>query len=177
MNSFDIIIHKKHTVIILQQGNFFRELDYCEKQWYLEAKKGPFGAVRALLWPTTSGVGDRLYEKPRWQCDPAGLSRRWTFSISDEDLDNLEAFVRSELDEPLAGFNGWFKGKTSYHMFHNCHHFAARVLKAAGLSVTPWWVFSEKLIAVQLDSLAMESPQLEPTTQALQPIPVKEEEF
>lgn len=177
MNSLDVIIHKKHTVIILQQGNLFRELDYCEKQWYLEGKKGPLGAVRALFWPTTSGVGDRLYEKPRWQRDPVGLSRRWTFSISDENLDNLEAFIQSEQGEPLDGLDGWFRGKTSYHMFHNCYHFAARILKAAGLATVPWWAFSEKLIAAQLDNLANGSPQLKPTNQALRPIPVKEEEL
>lgn len=177
MNSLDVIIHKGHTVIILRQNALFRELDYCEKKWYLEAKKGAFGAVRALFWPTTSGVGDRLFRQPRWQRDPAGLSLRWTFRVTDEDLDNMENFVKSETDEPLDGLDGWFRGKTSYYMFHNCHHFAARVLKAAGLATAPWWAFSAKLIAVQLDNLANESPQPEPTKQILQPIPVKEEEF
>lgn len=177
MNSLDVIIHKDHTVIILRQNALFRELDYCEKKWYLEGKKGSLGAVRALFWPTTSGVGDRLFRKPRWQRDPKELSRRWTFTVPSENLYNMETFIRSEIDEPLVGFSGWFKGKTSYHVFHNCHHFAARVLKAAGLATTPWWAFSAKLIAVQLDNLANEFPQLEPISQTLRPIPVKEEEF
>lgn len=196
MNSLDVIIHKGHTVIItsearnyirrarsaradiiLRQNTLFRELDYCEKKWYLECKKGALGAVRAFFWPTTSGVGDRLFKEPRWQRDPAGLSRRWTFTLPDENLDNMETFVRSEINEPLVGFSGWFKGKTSYHVFHNCHHFAARVLKSAGIEVSPWWAFSDKLMAFQLDNITDQSFQVEPTNQTLQPLPVKNEDF
>lgn len=177
MNNIDVIIHKGHTVVIARHDTFYRELDYCEKKWYLVGEKGVLGAIRALFWPTTSGVGDRLFRKPRWQRHPAQLSRRWTFTIPSENLDNMETFVRSEISEPLVGFSGWFKGKTSYHVFHNCHHFAARVLKSAGIDISPWWAFTDKLIAAQLDNITKQSFQVEPTTQTLQPLPVKSEDF
>lgn len=154
-HQIDVITHKGHTVIIepLQRLShlLFQEWEYCEKKWYLENQKGASGVIRALLYPTTSGVGCQEFTKPRWIRQPQHLEGRWTFDISRENLDNMNIFLKSEISQPFYEFPNWFKGKTPYHLFHNCHHFAARALKAANIPISPWWAFTDKLISLQLD--------------------------
>ncbi len=155
----DVVFRDWHTVIIepapsagtTASNGLLREWEFCEKAWYLEGKQGLTGVARSLFWPTASGVGCAVVPEPFWIRYPPGEVRRWTFVLSEGGLRTMNAYLEAEKGEGLAEFPGWYAGKSSYHLFYDCHHFTASALRAAGLPIRPWWAFSGWMISLQLD--------------------------
>jgi len=52
-----------------------------------------------------------------------------------------------------VGQSRFFAARRSYHLFHQCHQYAAHALRAAGLPVTPASAFTRALFAAQLRAL------------------------
>src|SRR5437879_13487625 len=44
----------------------------------------------------------------------------------------------------------FYPSKRPYHLFHQCHQYAAEALRAAGLPLAAWWAFSRTSFAMQL---------------------------
>lgn len=166
--ALDVVFRGWHTIVIepvsedgatvpMQAGEppsaaaGFRESGYFEKAWYLENRQGCSGAVRALLWPTASGVGSETFPRPAWERFPESEVRRWSFVVSEKGLRAMHAYLESERGDPLPDFPGWHAGRHSYHFFHTCHHFTASALRAGGLPIRPWWAFTGWLTGLQLD--------------------------
>lgn len=132
----------------------FEEWGYAEQAWYLEGRQGASGAVRALLWPTAGVVevtrADRIWAE-RTPQPPADV---FAFSLTEAGYDKLRAHLQATLggSEPVAvvGASRFYRAKGTYHLFHQCHQYAARALREAGLPVSRLWAFGRSSFAAQL---------------------------
>lgn len=148
-----------HAMIALPlEDGRYEEWGYAERAWYLEGRQGVSGALRALLWPTAGvvevTVSDRLWAQ-RTPQPPADVFELW---ISEAGYRRLREHLASTiaLAEPVAVIQGsrFYPARRSYHLFHQCHQYAARALAEAGLPVSPSLAFTRGAFSAQLRRLA-----------------------
>ena len=136
----------------------FEEWGYAERAWYLEGRQGLTGALRALLWPTAAvvevTVSDRLWAE-RTPQPPADV---FVLRIGELGVQRLREHLASTIaaPEPVAVLDGsrFFPARRTYHLFHQCHQYAARALAEAGLPVSVAGAFTRGAFAAQLRRLA-----------------------
>jgi hypothetical protein len=131
----------------------YLEWGFVEKAWYLEARQGILGVLRALLLPTASGVARERTAIPYWERHPERARFHWKFVLSEQGFRKLVEYLEAQRGEPLPGFLEWYEGRYAYHLFHNCHHFTASALRAAGLPIRPWWAFAGWMMTIQLNRI------------------------
>lgn len=132
----------------------YEEWGYAERAWYLEKRQGFTGVIRALLWPTEGvvevGVHDSIWAQ-RTQKPPAEAFR---FRISEAGYLNLRSYLRATIasDEPVAivGSSRFCVARSSYHLFHHCHHYTAKGLRLAGLPISMSGALTRGVFAKQL---------------------------
>lgn len=132
------------------------EWEYGERAWYLEGRYGFLGipgALRALLWPTASGVSSRPISRLEAPPGAGGETGRWTFVVSETGLRAMAEYLERSRGAPIPAHPGWHEGVRSYHLFHNCYHYTARALRAAGLPIRPWWALNASLSRIQLERI------------------------
>jgi hypothetical protein len=142
----------------LKEGNppqhLFEEWGYAERAWYLEAKTGLSGIIRALFWPTEGVVEVGHYDRVWAQRTPQPPSDVFSFRLSEEGYQRLRRHLHATLlsEDPVASFGQsvFYPAKRSYHLFHTCHQYAALALREAGLPVSPFWAFNRATLAWQL---------------------------
>jgi len=148
-----------HAMIALPlEDRRFEEWGYAERAWYLEGRQGVSGALRALFWPTAGvvevTVSDRLWAERTLQ-PPADV---FVLRISEAGYRRLREHLASTIavPEPVVVIDGsrFYLARRTYHLFHQCHQYAARALAEAGLPVSPAWAFTRGTFAVQLQRLA-----------------------
>jgi hypothetical protein len=130
------------------------EWGYAERAWYLEGRQQLSGVFRALLWPSAGVVevfvGDHVWAE-RTPQPPAEV---FTFWLTEDAYQRLRRHLRATLaaEEPSVriGSSRFYSARESYHFFHQCHQYAARALREAGLPVSPSWAFSRASLALQL---------------------------
>ena len=118
----------------------YEEWGYAERAWYLEKRQGFTGVLRALLWPTEGvvevGVHQSIWAE-RTQKPPVEAFR---FQISQSEFLSLRSYLRATIasEEPVGvvGNSRFCVARSSYHLFHHCHHYTARGLREAGLSIS-----------------------------------------
>jgi hypothetical protein len=116
------------------------EWGYAERAWYLEKRQGFTGVLRALLWPTEGivevGVHDSIWAE-RTQKPPVEAFR---FQISEAGYRSLRSYLRATIasEEPVGviGNSRFCIARSSYHLFHHCHHYTAKGLREAGLPIS-----------------------------------------
>jgi Protein of unknown function (DUF2459) len=136
----------------------FEEWGYAERAWYLEGRQGLTGALRALLWPTQAvvevTVSDTLWAE-RTPQPPADV---FVLRIGEGGYRRLRDHLAATIadPEPVAVFDGsrFYRARRAYHLFHQCHHYAARALAAAGLPVAAASAFTRSAFAAELERLA-----------------------
>jgi hypothetical protein len=131
-----------------------QEWGFCERAWYLEGKQGIGGLLRALCWPTESGVERLEAPAPYWRRHPERSVERWRFVLSERGMERMRSYLESQRGEPIPGHPAWYSGKSDYHLFFVCHHFTLEALREAGLPVRPWWAFAGWMARIQLDRAA-----------------------
>jgi hypothetical protein len=116
------------------------EWGYAERAWYLEKRQGFTGVLRALLWPTEGVVEVGIHESiwaERTQKPPAESFR---FQISEAGYRSLRSYLRATIasEEPVGvvGNSRFCTARSSYHLFHHCHHYTAKGLREAGLPIS-----------------------------------------
>jgi Protein of unknown function (DUF2459) len=132
----------------------FEEWGYAERAWYLEGRQGLTGMLRALLWPT-DGVVEVARSLDVWAIrtpnPPADL---FQFRLSQAGFERLRNHLQSTIadHEPIrsAGASRFYRAGRSYHVFHQCHQYAAHALQRAGLSVSSIASFTRTTFAWQL---------------------------
>ena len=148
-----------HAMIAFPLSNGgFEEWGYAEQAWYLEGRQGLTGALRALLWPTAAvvevTVSDRLWAE-RTPQPPADM---FLLMIGEAGYRRLRDHLASTIavSEPVAVIDGsrFYRARHAYHLFHQCHQYAARALAAAGLPVAAASAFTRSAFAAQLRRLA-----------------------
>ena len=118
----------------------YEEWGYAERAWYLEKRQGFTGVLRALLWPTEGVVEVGIHESiwaERTQKPPVESFR---FQISEAGYLSLRSYLRSTIasEDPvgIVGNSRFCVARSSYHLFHHCHHYTAKGLREAGLPVS-----------------------------------------
>lgn len=132
----------------------YEEWGYAERAWYLEGRQGIAGAFRALFWPTDGVVEVGVHEQIWAARTPQPPAEVFAFNLSEPGFRRLRSYLESTIasDEPVTviGNSRFYPAKESYHIWHQCHQYAARALREAGL---PLWVsgaFSRWSFAAQL---------------------------
>lgn len=141
-------------VPLLDQKTAFEEWGYAEQGWYLEGRQGVTGAMRALLWPSPGVVEVGLHGRIWASRTPQPPSDVFIFRLSETGYQRLQRHLRTTIGatEPLlvAGGARFYPSKRSYHMFHQCHQYAAMALREAGLPLSAFWSFNRAGLAMQL---------------------------
>jgi hypothetical protein len=118
----------------------YEEWGYAERAWFLEKRQGFTGVLRALLWPTEGvvevGIHGSIWAE-RTQKPPVEAFR---FQISEAGYLNLRSYLRATIasEEPvgIVGNSRFCVARSSYHLFHHCHHYTAKGLQEAGLPIS-----------------------------------------
>ena len=118
----------------------YEEWGYAERAWYLEKRQGFTGVLRALLWPTEGvvevGIHGSIWAE-RTQKPPVEAFR---FQISKFGYRSLRSYLRATIasEEPvgIVGNSRFCVARSSYHLFHHCHHYTAKGLREAGLPIS-----------------------------------------
>ncbi len=136
------------------QSWLYEEWGYAEQGWYLEARQGISGVVRALFWPST-GVVEVGRHKQVWsQRTPQPPAETFTFHLTEEGYKRLRHYLessRTAAEMVLAsGRSRFYPATRSYHVFHHCHHYSAQALREAGLPVSSFWALTRGMFAAQL---------------------------
>jgi hypothetical protein len=132
----------------------YEEWGYAERAWFLEKRQGFTGVLRALLWPTEGVVEVGIHQSiwaERTQKPPAEAFR---FQISKAGYLNLQSYLRATIasEEPvgIVGNSRFCVARSSYHLFHHCHHYTAKGLREAGLPISMSRALTRDAFARQL---------------------------
>lgn len=143
----------------------FEEWGYAERAWYLEKRQGVMGVIRALLWPTEGVVEVGIHESiwaERAQKPPVEAFR---FQISEAGYWGLRSYLRATIasEEPvgIVGNSRFCVARSSYHLFHHCHHYTAKGLLEAGLPISMRGALTRNSFAKQLRRM-IHAPLLSP---------------
>jgi len=132
----------------------FEEWGYAQRAWYLEGRQGVLDAVHALLWPTEGVVEVSLVDRLWADRTPQPPAEVFTFQLAPEGYRRLRAHLAESLAglDPLAtlGPARFYRARDDYHLFHTCHQWAARALRATGLPLSPGAAFTRAALAWQL---------------------------
>ena len=132
----------------------FEEWGYAEQAWYLEGRQGVTGVVRALFWPSPGVIEVGLHSRIWAARTPQPPSDVFIFRLSESGYRQLRRHLRSTIGaaEPIVVVGGsrFYPAKQPYHLFHQCHQYAAEALREAGLPVSAWAAFSRTSLAMQL---------------------------
>ncbi|NOT24131.1 MAG: DUF2459 domain-containing protein [Nitrospiraceae bacterium] len=136
----------------------YEEWGFAERAWYLEKRQGFTGVIRALLWPTEGvvevGTHDSIWAE-RTQKPPVEFFR---FQISEAGYQSLRCYLRETIasEEPvgIVGNSRFCVARSSYHLFHHCHHYTAKGLREAGLPISMWGALTRNGFARQLRRIA-----------------------
>ncbi len=149
-----IAITLDERVTTLGQQSVFEEWGYAERAWYLEGRQGITGALRALFWPSPGVVEIGLHEQVWGARTPQPPSETFVFRLSEAGYLRLRRHLRSTIGatNPVRVIDQvkFYTSKRSYHLFHQCHQYAAEALREAGLPLSAWWAFSRGSFAMQL---------------------------
>lgn len=136
------------------EPSVYEEWGYAERAWFLEKRQGITGVFRALLWPTEGVVEVGIYESiwaERTQKPPV---EAFKFQISKAGYLSLRSYLQSTIasEEPvgIVGNSRFCTARSSYHLFHHCHHYTAKGLREAGLPISMMGALTRDGFARQL---------------------------
>src|SRR5713226_1818225 len=149
-----IAITLDERVTALDRKSVYEEWGYAERAWYLEGRQGITGALRALLRPSQGVVEIGLHEQVWAARTPQPPSETFIFRLSEAGYLRLRRHLLSTIGatNPVLVVDRvkFYPSKHPYHLFHQCHQYAAEALREAGLPVAAWWAFSRTSFAMQL---------------------------
>ncbi len=121
-------------------------ISWGDAHYYPAENPGVLTALRAALFPTSSVLLVRTLDGPvhtllrnresmrvdltATGCASLGEFIRESFVVEDS------ALVLIPTDRQINA--SFFLGTDDYHLFHNCNHWTAEALRAAGLAISPW---------------------------------------
>ena len=158
-----IAITLDERVTALDQKSMFEEWGYAEQAWYLEGRQGITGALRALFRPNPGVVEIGLHEQVWAARTPQPPAETFVFRLSEAGYLRLRRHLLSTIGAttPVLVVDRvrFYPSKRPYHLFHQCHQYAAEALRAAGLPISAWWAFSRTSFAMQLRRAARMADQ------------------
>lgn len=149
-----IAITLDERVTALDRKSVFEEWGYAEQAWYLEGRQGITGALRALFWPSPGVVETGLHEQVWAARTPQPPAETFVFRLSEAGYLRLRRHLLSTIGATnpvmVVDHVKFYRSKRPYHLFHQCHQYAAEALRKAGLPLSAWWAFSRTSFAMQL---------------------------
>jgi Protein of unknown function (DUF2459) len=149
-----IAITLDDRVTALDRKSVFEEWGYAERAWYLEGRQGITGALRALFRPNPGVVEIGLHEQVWAARTPQPPSETFVFRLSKAGYLRLRRHLLSTIGaaNPVLVIDRvkFYPSKRPYHLFHQCHQYAAEALRAAGLPLSTRWAFNRTSFAMQL---------------------------
>ena len=140
--------------ILSPQSRAFEEWGYAEQAWYLEGRQGVTGAMRALFWPSPGVIEVGLHSRIWAARTPQPPSDVFVIRLSETGYQRLRRHLRATVaaSEPLLATGGskFYSSKRPYHLFHQCHQYAALALREAGLPLSAFWYFNRSGLTKQL---------------------------
>jgi len=132
----------------------FEEWGYAERGWYLEGRQGVSGVFRALFWPSDGVVEVTVSDRIWAQRTPQPPADVFVFQLSETGYQRLRRHLAATIaaSEPVAIIetSRFYAARDPYHLFHQCHQYAARALREGGLPVSPVWALTRTSFAMQL---------------------------
>lgn len=145
------------------QNFLYEEWSYAEQAWYLEGRQGPTGVLRALFWPSDGVVEVGFHARPWSERTPDPPAEQFRFALSEEGYLRLREFLEGSRRSgtPLRAGAGtaFYPALRPYSVFHQCHHYAAHALRAAGMPVSPAWALTPSLLVAQLRRAEQLAPE------------------
>jgi hypothetical protein len=118
----------------------YEEWGYAERAWFLEKRQGFTGVLRALLWPTEGVVEVGIHQSIWAERTMKPPVEAFRFQISKTGYLKLRSYLRATIasEEPVGvvGNSRFCVARSSYHLFHHCHHHTAKGLREAGLPIS-----------------------------------------
>ena len=149
-----VLRSEPQSSLLSPQSRVYEEWGYAEQAWYLENRQGVTGAVRALFWPSPGVVEVGLHGRIWASRTPQPPSDVFVFRLSEAGYQRLRAHLRATVaaSEPVLVADGskFYPSKRPYHLFHQCHQYAALALREAGLPLSAFWSFNRAGLAMQL---------------------------
>ena len=149
-----VLRSEPQSSLLSPQSRVYEEWGYAEQGWYLEGRQGMTGAMRALLWPSPGVVEVGLHGRIWAARTPQPPSDVFVIRLSEAGYQRLRRHLRATVGatEPLlvAGSSRFYASRRSYHLFHQCHQYAALALREAGLPLSAFWSFNRTGLAMQL---------------------------
>lgn len=154
-----------HTSIALPaEGNvpdqpLFEEWGYQEQAWTLENRQGFTGFLRVLFSFSPGVVEVGRHEKLWAERTTMPPSDVFFFRLSEEGYQRLRRYLQDSIasSTPVLATEDdiYYPARPAYNLFFNqCHQYAARALREAGLPVSVFWAISRAAFAEQLAQAA-----------------------
>jgi len=155
------VSHGWHTGIVIRRTDLpaavwpeskdFPDAEYLEVGWgdrdyYQSREPDAWITLKAALWPTPSVLHIVGFSGPVASYFPH--SEVVELTLSPRSFEHLSGFVHGSFDRNgaarssrlgpgLYGYSAFYPARGKFHLFNTCNVWTARVLRAAGLPVTP----------------------------------------
>ena len=178
-----LVSHGWHTGIVVRRADLptavwpesedFPDAEYLEVGWgdrdyYQTREPDAWLTLKAALWPTPSVLHIAGFSGPVASYFPH--SEVVELELSQRGFERLSGFVRDSFDRDgatrsvrlgpgLYGQSAFYPAREKFHLFNTCNVWTARVLRAAGLPVTPFY-------AITTDNVMSQARQFGKTIQS-----------
>lgn len=127
-------------------GAEYLEVGWGDRDYYQAREPGIWLMLKAAFWPTPSVLHIVGFSAPVASYFPH--SEVVELELSQHGFERLAGFVHDRFDRNgaaraarlgpgLYGLSGFYPAHEKFHLFNTCNVWTARVLRAAGLPVTP----------------------------------------
>lgn len=169
-----VVSHGWHAGIVFAPADTLRHLrlreqlpistNYLEIGWgdagyYPNPDPGLWALLRGGLWPTESVAHLIALDLPVKKYFPNREIVRLHLTRTQQRKLNRFFYEAFELDrdgspiyvtDGLYPDSGFFEGQASYHVFHNCNHWVAEALQAAGFPMRPLFTLTRRQLMHQV---------------------------
>lgn len=148
-----------HSAVAIPDGRGgFEEWGFASRIWYFEQQRGLVPLVQTLMWLDGPGVIERVHdEKLLYQRSTQQPAYAWEFRITDAQLRALRAFLGGSHEDDIIRIDGnrfFHPARRGYHAFHTCHHWLARALGEAGITLRMAMCMLPELMWRELDRVS-----------------------
>jgi len=168
-----LVSHGWHTGIVVRRvdlpaaiwpesadfpGAEYLEVGWGDRDYYQSREPDLWLTLKAVFWPTPSVLHIAAFSGPVASYFPR--SEVVELELSQRGFERLSGFVHrrfhrnsaarsARLGPGLYGQSAFYPAREKFHLFNTCNVWTARVLRAAGLPVTPFFAITTDSVMSQ----------------------------